>query len=240
MRKITLLFSLLFLFSFTYAQWEFGPRIGPNFSTVSGENAWNETDHGWITGRIIGGVAIYHLDDHLALVGEINHITTGGKFNYNYDESRSEGNNGQWREIYSNVQVPVMVKYTFGEKIQFYGEIGPYFSRAFCGRYKDKNESAGTEEKGKIKFVKEYPDDPDDDTWYLETDYFRRCDVGVNFGVGAQRELGKGFIALDLRFGLGFLDSNKWPDNDQPDGYNPYKNRNIALSVAYMWPVDKK
>jgi hypothetical protein len=243
MKKFTLLFSLVILFSFSNAQWQFGPRIGLNFSTMTGEKGWNNTSNGWITGRIIGGVATYSLDDHLALVGEINHITSGGKFNYDYnnDEARSlNSDEGQWKEIYNNVQVPIMVKYTFGDKIQFYGELGPYFNFTFGGRYKDQIESINWEEKGKIKFVNEYPDTEEDNVWYLKKEYYRRFDVGMNFGVGAQRELGKGFIALDLRFGLGFLDFNKWPDNDQPDGYKPYKNRNIALSLAYMFPVGEK
>lgn len=242
MKRFTLLTVAFFLSSFLMAQWQFGPRLGMNFSTVSGENGWGETDHGWIVGRIIGGVATYSLDEHLALVGEINHLTSGGKFNYNYsdEEDRSlAANDGQWKEIYSNVQIPIMVKYTFGEKIQFYGELGPYFNFSFAGKYKDQIEAIDWEEKGNIRFVKDYPDDPEDYTWYLQKEYYRRCDVGMNFGIGAQKELGKGFIALDLRFGLGFMDFNKFPDNDQPEGYKPYKNRNIALSVAYMFPVDK-
>ncbi|HEY9115868.1 MAG TPA: porin family protein [Bacteroidales bacterium] len=242
MKRFTLLAVAFFLSSFLMAQWQFGPRLGMNFSTLSGEGYWGETDHGWIVGRIIGGVVTYSLDDHLSLVGEINHITSGGKFNYNYydEESRSlAANEGQWKEIYSNVQLPIMVKYTIGDNIQFYGEIGPYFNFSLAGRYKDQIEEIDWEEKGKIRFVNEYPDDPAEDTWYIDTEYYRRCDVGMNFGVGAQRELGKGFIALDLRFGLGFLDCNKFPDNDQPDDYKPYKNRNIALSVAYMFPCNK-
>jgi|GEM_PF-2265228 len=243
MKKFTLLFLLVILFTFSHAQWQFGPRLGLNFSTMTGEGYWDNTSNGWITGRIIGGVATYSLDNHLALVGELNHITSGGKFKYNYYEEGGErslaADEGQWKELYSNVQIPIMVKYTFGDKIQFYGELGPYFNYTFCGRYKDQIDAINWEEKGKIKFVKDWPDDPADNTWYLEKDYYRRCDVGMNFGIGAQRELGNGFIALDFRFGLGFLDFNKWPDNDQPDGYKPYKNRNIALSVAYMFPVDK-
>ena len=134
-------------------------QVGLNFSTMTGEKGWNNTSNGWITGRIIGGVATYSLNDNLALVGEINHITSGGKFNYDYSEDvRSlASDEGQWRELYNNVQVPIMVKYTFGDKIQFYGELGPYFNFTFAGRYKDQIESISWEEKGKIKFVKDYP-----------------------------------------------------------------------------------
>jgi hypothetical protein len=240
MKKFTLVAIALFFSSLLFSQWHFGPRLGLNFSTLSGEGYWGETDHGWIVGRIIGGVATYNLDDHLSLVGEINHITSGGNFKYDYyEESRSmNSNEGQWKEIYSNVQVPIMVKYTIGEDIQFYGEIGPYYSFTFAGRYKDQIEAVNYEDKGKIKYVKEYPDDPQDNTWYLTKEYYRRCDLGMNFGVGAQRELGKGLISVDFRFGLGFLDFNKFPDDeDKPNDYKPYKNRNMALSVAYTFPV---
>lgn len=242
MKKIALLSFVLFTSSFLFAQWQFGPRIGPNFSTLSGENFWDNTSNGWIAGRIVGGVAVYNLDEHLALVGEINHITSGGKFTYEVYEDGGRaisdyGYEGKWWEIYSNVQIPVMFKYTFGDKIQFYGEVGPYFTYSFCERYKDQIDDLDWEEKGKIKFVKEWPDDPEDEVWYVETKYYRRYDVGVNFGIGAQRELGNGFIALDLRFGLGLLDFNKWEENEEkPDGYKPYKKQEhcciSSLSVA--------
>lgn len=239
MKKYILCAIAFFLSSFVFGQWNVGARAGLNFSTLSGSDYWGETDHGWIVGRIIGVVATYSLNDQLAIIGEINNITSGGSFKYDYlGEGRAmDSDEGQWKEIYNNIQIPVMVKYTVGDDIQFYGEIGPYFSYTFSGKYKDKIEAVNYDDKGKIKFVKDYPDDPAENTWYLEKEYFRQCDVGLNIGVGAQRELWKGSISVDFRFGLGFLDFNKFPDDDKPNDYKPYKNRNIALSIAYILPV---
>jgi len=48
-------------------------------------------------------------------------------------------------------------------------------------------------------------------------------------------------VALDLRFGLGFLDRNKWDDRvfSKPDNYKPYANRTISLNLAYTRAVGK-
>lgn len=235
-----MLFAVLLFANLGFGQWEFGARLGANFSTISVANAWNDVDHRWIPGRVLGAVVVYNINDDFSVVSEMLHITSGAKFNYNYypDESRSsDATNAHWKEIYSNIQIPILAKFKFGETYQFYGVLGPYFNYNLGGRY--KNVWPDNELKGKIRFG-DSPDNYSGYDWYLNKDYYRRFDVGMYIGAGVQRKLGPGNLAIDLRFGLGFLDTNKSANpNTQNEGYKPYKNRNISISAAYTFPVNK-
>jgi len=66
-------------------------------------------------------------------------------------------------------------------------------------------------------------------------------DVGANLGGDVQKKIGPGMMALDLRFGLGFLDRNKWDDRDfsKSDTYKPCANRTISLNLAYTFAIGK-
>jgi hypothetical protein len=59
-------------------------------------------------------------------------------------------------------------------------------------------------------------------------------------GGGVQKQLGPGKLAFDLRFGLGLTDTYQFSDDhEKPDGYKPYKNRNISMTFAYMFEMKK-
>ena len=60
------------------------------------------------------------------------------------------------------------------------------------------------------------------------------------FGGGVQKQLGPGKLAFDLRFGLGLIDTHQFPEGQtKPNGYKPYKNRNISMTFAYMFEMNK-
>ena len=247
MKKLALVSAALFFSTFLSAQWEVGPRIGVNFSKVSGQFT-NEDDsqHKWITGMVAGGFATYNINEMFSVSGELLYINSGGNTESNVIDARRSENetNSYIISKYNNLEIPVLFKFTFGEGLQFYAEIGPYFAYNLGGKYK-LSYAGGSEREGKIIFG-DYPNNYNGTDWYLNTELNRRCDFGVYYGIGVQKKLGPGKLSFDFRFGHGFLDTNKWNGADdegneyeKPEGYKPYLNRNISLSFGYSIPLGK-
>jgi len=246
MKKITLLSVAIFMSSFLFAQWEVGPRIGVNFSTISGKWSTNDdAQHKWITGIVAGGFANYTVNEMFSVNGELLFINSGGKTIYNvYEDARSlNATEGYTIEKYNNLEIPVLFRFNFGDEIQFYAEVGPYFAYNLGGKYTIEIEAYNYNQEGKIKFGNA-PDGYTGDDWYLTKEDYRRCDFGMYYGIGAQRKLGPGNISFDFRFGHGFIDTYNWSGVDdegneyeKPEGYKPYKNRNISLSFGYSIPL---
>lgn len=236
MKKLFLSIISLLVVTSGFAQFSVGPRIGVNFSTVSGKDYWSgDFKHKWITGLVVGVVGEYPFSDMISLDAEILYITSGGKYIYKLDEGeRAVGNDeGYWKETYGNLQIPILAKFNFGNDIQFYGNLGPYFSLILCGKYKEEIEAYNYSQKGKIKYKKE-PDNYNGDDWYFDPKYYHTYDIGLYIGGGAKKQLGPGVLSFDARFGLGFIDWNKFENkDDKPDDYKAYKNRNISVSFAY-------
>lgn len=205
----------------TFAQWTVGPRLGLNLSTCSGK--WSEYDDEkskWIPGIVVGGVAEYPITDMISGVGELLFISSGAKYTYTYEgEEESRDEECGYVERYGKIQIPLLAKYTFGEDFQYYGSAGPYASITICGKYINKD----TDTKEKIP-----------------SDAYKTFGFGLYFGGGVQKQLGPGTLAFDLRFGLGLTDSYQFPDDqEKPNGYKPYKNRNISMTFAYMFDLEK-
>jgi hypothetical protein len=246
MKKFTLLFSLVFLSAFSFAQWSYGPRIGLNFSTVSGQWWSDEGDHYWITGFEAGAVGNYAMNDNFSVGAELLYITSGVKYEWLLEDEASRSVNSSsdayWIERYGNLRIPIYAKYMMGDKFKYYGIIGPYFNFVLCGKYKDVIESRDYEQKGKIKFGDE-PENYDGDDWYINSSGYynvRRFDIGMYFGIGGQRELGSGSLGVEFRAGLGLIDTYNFDNNDDKnDDYKPYKNRNLTLSFLYTLPCEK-
>lgn len=239
MKKST--FTLIFLliaFVF-YGQkpdnpWWVGGRLGVAFNTVSGKYSDNDDNqHKWITTPVFGVVGMYTFTDMIAVTAELNMAKSGALYISQWQDEGGEEVEGQYRERYTTLQIPITARFTFGDEWRYFGYAGFYWSKILCGKYVDKIPDWDYEESGKIKFGDE-PDNYDGNDWYLDKDYNRRMDVGIVLGVGVQRELGPGILAFDFRFSQGVCDSYKWPDNDKPDGYKPYLNRAITLALMYI------
>jgi hypothetical protein len=86
---------------------------------------------------------------------------------------------------------------------------------------------------------------PAEDYYYLDPAYNRRSDFGMQLGGGVGKKLGPGRMELDVRFGFGFVDLNKFDSKDEKqqakdDGYKPYRHLNFSVALAYMFLFDKK
>ena len=241
MKKLSILLITLFMCSMSFGQWSVGPRLGANFSTLTGK--WNSDDDSksrWIAGPVVGAVGNYSLNEKYGLSSELLYITMGEKTIYTDIGSRGVNETSySIRERYNCLQFAILAQALFGSQLMFYANLGPYFTYKFGGKWKD-----GDGNNGKIKWGTEPGRGQSGDTWYIDPDYNRRFDLGLYLGGGVGKELGPGKLNLDLRFGFGLLDLNKFDSKDdkqnaKDNGYKAYRNLNISLSLAYMFSLDK-
>ena len=240
MKKLLFFSVFLFLLTTVFGQspWWVGGKLGINFTTVNGKYGNNySSDNKWITSPLFGATAMYSFSDLIGISAELNLAKSGALYDLTFIGSDGTEGEGTLKERYTTIQIPVHARFTFGETWQFFAYGGFYWSYILCGKYVAKSEYFD-DFSGKIKFG-DRPEDYNGDDMYLDKDYNRRMDIGLNIGGGVQRQLGPGALLLDLRFGLGFLDSNKFPDDDKPDGYKPFLNRSLSLSVAYIFNLGK-
>lgn len=237
--KKYLIFLISILFSSTcFSQWIVGPRIGANLYMLSGK--WSENDDSknkFVLGPVVGAVGGYEISETFSVNAELLLIKMGGKTKYTYseeEESRSQNEQEYWiRERFNCIQLAVPIRANFGDNFNFFANVGPYCTYKFGGKWKD---SDGND--GKIKWGTN--NTTGDDTWYLDPKYNGRFDFGFYFGGGAGKKIGPGRLEVDVRFGLGLIDLNKFENKDQKqaakdNGYKAYNSRNISISFAYLF-----
>ncbi|RLD41020.1 MAG: hypothetical protein DRI89_10625 [Bacteroidetes bacterium] len=242
MKKLLFLSTFLFLTSTIFSQspWWVGGRLGIGFTTVSGQYGNSDNaKHCWITSPLFGATGIYTFSDIFSLQAELNMAKSGMLIKDNFDigPNRATEYDYSFRERFTTIQIPILARFTFGKTWQFFTYGGFYWSYILGGKYVVKSDYF--KESGKIKFG-DKPDHYEGDDLYLDKDRYRRMDIGLNIGGGVQRQLGPGMLFLDLRFGLGFLDFNKFPEDvDKPDGYKSFNNRSLSLSAGYIFNLGK-
>jgi len=241
MKKFTFLLLIAFFSTQILAQspanpWWVGGRFGINFSTIKGKWYNDDTEKSKpIVTPLVGITGMYSFSDMISVQMELNMQKTGTVYEDEYYDE-FEGGTYTLRERYTTLNIPVLARFNFGEDWIYFAYAGFYWSKILCGKYVYKEN--GYEETGKIKYGDE-PDNYTGDDWYISKEYNRRMDFGLAFGGGVQKELGPGYLGVDLRFNIGFLDVYKWPDgDDKQDGYKAYKNRAINLSVTYNINLD--
>ncbi len=240
MKKLLFLLAFLFLLTTVFGQspWWVGGKLGVNFTTVSGKyGSGFDADHKWITSPLFGAAAMYSFSDLIGISAELNLAKSGAMYNVTFADAEGVGAEGTFKKRYTSIQIPVLARFTFGKTWQFFTYGGFYWSYILGGKYVVKSDYF--KESGKIKFG-DKPDHYEGDDLYLDKDRYRRMDIGLNIGGGVQRQLGPGMLFLDLRFGLGFLDFNKFPEDvDKPDGYKSFNNRSLSLSAGYIFNLGK-
>jgi len=261
MKKLLLLAIAVMAISVLNAQTYFGPRLGINLATMSGQMTENyDIDNGSITGFVIGGVVDHHFSEMISLQAEILFVQNGMKEELTYSENYegvSISSEDKTKYKFNTLEIPLLVKATFGDDFKYYGNLGPYFNYKMGGKYESEwkittsnfseTETESGNNNGKIIF-KEAPNNYDGDDTYLNPKYFNRIDFGLYFGGGIAKQLGPGVLNLDIRYGLGFSDffkdeyfkelngsKSSSSDGDKPVGYKAFKNRNFSITLAYMF-----
>ena len=118
MKKLVfLLITVLFVSSF-YGQkpdysWWAGPRLGVNFTTVSGQ--WssdnNDTKHKFIVTPIIGGVVGYRFTPMIALSAELNMAKSGALYVNTWEGEDGQEVEGRFRERYTTLNIPILARF---------------------------------------------------------------------------------------------------------------------------------
>ena len=201
MKKLLLITILVFLTSvcMVHAQsnWEVGGELGLNLSTTSGQWGTNdETKNKWIGTPVFGVNSSYSFNPMIALVAGLYMIKSGALYVNTYED----GEYSQ-RERFTTLRLPVMARFMWGTTWQYYGLIGLYVSKRLCGRYVYKS-SWGDDESGKIRFKKNPDEENESNDWILNTQDYRRLNVGLQIGGGIRRALGPGYLSFNLLFGI--------------------------------------
>jgi hypothetical protein len=188
------------------AQVSFGPRVGVNFANQTKEFD-DEKDPKSKTGLLLGVAANFAMNDLISIQPELLYSQQGAK--------AAEGS-GTFHANYINL--PILVKATFGDgDTKFFANVGPQVGYWMGGKFKS---DAGEED---IKF-----EDDEDGNGY------NRLDVGLLAGIGVGRQVGSGMMTVDLRYGLGLSNINKYKE-DLPSDMNKQSNRVLSLSLSYMF-----
>jgi opacity protein-like surface antigen len=182
MKKIVLIGALALAAGFSYGQ-TIIPKVGLTLSKWSGDDV---EDAKFKPGFTIGaGLNMPLGTGMISLQPEINYIQKGVKF--------EEGDISE-KYTLNYLEVPVLVKATFGEGTKFYVNAGPSVAFGLGGKY--KWEEGDEDGDGDIKFGDE---DENSDDFYIE----KGTDIGLQLGVGA---IIAEKVMIDVRYGLGLTD----------------------------------
>jgi hypothetical protein len=197
-----------------------GGKIGMGLSTLSN---WDSRSSGSDSKSRSPLVALdisltgkYMFNDFLGLQAELQYVQKG-------EVLKTDGTSDTIYKVktkinYLTIPILVSVNKTFGE-IKVYGNIGPYIGIGLTGHYVIKGPVEGGEE---LKF---------------QEGGLRRFDMGLCIGAGVGYRFGPGDIIFDLRYDLGFIDTNSTPDDEKGSNYKSTCNRTFAISVGYVIPI---
>lgn len=196
------------------SQTYFGYKGGVNFANVS------TTEDGAITnGRIIGAhIGLYfdfEVKNIIAIQPELNFIQRGFRRNFSTD--------ALYRLNYFDLAV--LIKYKFKnltkskkkrKKINGYIVIGPFIEKTWSGKVKNlktgkKRDYDFSKGAGLVKAQE---------------------DLGLVFGGGIGKKIGRGEVILDFRYTIGFVDIN---DNYLLEG--DINNQGIICSLGYIFKI---
>jgi len=241
MKKIFVFLISVFIVCQVSGQWRVGPRLGVNFTTLSGK--WNDDDdtkNKWVVGPTAGATAGYSFNELFSLNADLLYIHMGNKTVNTYEDiARQAGaTTYTFKEYFNCIQLAFLAQIMFGTNISYFFFAGPFITYKFggCGVADD-----GTTLQ-KYKLVWGIPparsSNPD---YYIDPEYNRRFTPGIYLGGGVGKDLGRGKLTVDARFGIGLIDLNKFESKEErkdarENGYKAYRGLNIAIMVAYLIP----
>lgn len=235
MKTPALLFLCLTVSVFTYGQLSVIPRTGATLSRINWEEDGLSSEPR--AGFTIGLGLNIPFTEIFSFQPELNFIQKGSKGEATLQESFDEATFDVYFSTDLHIdylEVPLLLKFTFGEGTKFFFTAGPGIAVGIGGRNKIKGEftftNNGTSEtypfsdSGRIKFG-ETPENPDPES--IDTYINNRLELSLQAGAGV---LIKNKVMLDLRYGLGLTDLSD-------DGES--KNRVLQLTAGMPIPVKK-
>jgi len=137
------------------------------------------------------------------------------------------GNSGNINNYYptSYIELPILAKATFGKKIKFFANAGPYFGLLLIAM---ENVSVNETNQPPKSFSNNV------------TEYYKRVDMGICFGAGVEMPVkDKILLSLELRYDQGLMNVANTPPNNVPGvfGSQPVVNGAFSLLLGFRYRI---
>ena len=202
-----------------------GPKVGLNLAKVSdGEEVAEGSSEPFLTGFNIGAAFSIPVNEMFSIAPEISFSQKGRKAT-----GEDSGVEMSVSQISNYIDVPVLVRASFGEGVRAYVNAGPAFNYWTGGKLKVKATFEGETEKEtyKIVFLEEGEEEKEDEAGI---DNANRLEVAAAIGGGVMFNAGAGDLLVDLRYNAGL---NSFVDFGEEEG--KAKNNVLSLSVIYLF-----
>jgi hypothetical protein len=213
--------------------WDIGARGGVNISKLCCGSMTINEDYKFGEGPMFGVTASYGLSKNFSLVAELDYTTQGGK--KNGMQAVTPGSNGSIfyadfknKTVLNYLELPVMARYTLGDKIKYYVNAGPYIGyllsakQVSSGSSKLYKDAAGSKPDGTITV--NFDADKDISSQVKDINF------GLQGGLGAGYTFGQHGIWLDGRYVLGATNIR---ENTAVNGENSTGSIMAALGYTY-------
>jgi hypothetical protein len=198
----------------SYAQIQFGPKIGLNFSVLPNNTEYIINQHIY-NGYHLGAISEFRLFEHLFLQPGVLISNKGSEYNVgNNSFSTTTGlSSFQFSGFYADIPLNLIYKYDLGA-FKLFLVAGPQVGYGLTGKW---TTSYGT--SSNVHFG----NDSDDD--------LKPFDFGINFGGGVQA--GRIQVSSQYYLGLRTLSTLSPPLEEQ-------KYKVLSISIAYLFGKDKR
>jgi hypothetical protein len=223
MKKTPSLAVILFLTCSAHAQ-TFISKAGLTLSSIATDD---DSDQKIQPGFTIGAAFNFRTSEIFSVQSELTFIQKGGKSERREEEPiLSYVQKGKVSLNY--LEIPVLLKATFGESTKFFLNAGPSIGIGLNGKFESKitinsillNAPLTETSDGKVKFG-EAPEEEEEDIVYIDN----RLDFGLQLGAGV---IIADKVVIDLRYGMGLTSMNDKTESED----NKAQNRVIQFTLG--------
>lgn len=234
MKKVFLTLVLVGTAALAQAQVQIGPKVGVNIATMDlGDREDKVADGvGYATGLNIGVASNIKFTEMFSFAPEISFSQKG----YKYALGSSTISGTEEETFKTNyIDMPLLLRGTFGSSVKGYVNAGPSLSYWLSGRYKGNGNYTENEITVpfnydlEVKFVEEYDKIKTEDFVEVSKEHANRFEVGASFGGGFMLPLAGNNILVDARYTLVWKDLYKEMDANEKE-----RNKFFTLSVIYL------
>jgi hypothetical protein len=180
-----------------------GPKVGMTFSKISNWTTFGDVKNRSRVGSQFGVIGELGFTDRFSIDGELLFVSKG---------HRQTFDGGQSKVKVSYIGIPLLAKYSFKMLglSKVYAKGGAFTNVRTGGSFQMELDGQPTFEED------------------LNADGWRRIDVGLSLGAGAEYEADYGIWGVDLRYDQSFFDAHV---SDQSKN----RNRTFGVSVIYKY-----
>jgi opacity protein-like surface antigen len=224
--KNTLIAVMVVAVVSTASAQKFIPRFGASVFKVTGEEVPDSAGTSSLLGLTLGIGYQVPINDRFSFQPELNFVQKGIKSDFDLEQD-GQSFKGTIKLVIDYLEIPLLVKATFGSTTKYFILAGPSLGYGIGGRVKYKlitNDPLIGTTSGQtgIEFG-EQPENYDGSNVYISN----RIDFGIQGGAGV---LIANKVFIDIRYSLGL--------SDVQDGYDS-KNRGLLFTVGMPFNIKK-